>query len=1093
VTASPGGTAAAALQGVGNARVTVTNLGGGTVASADGAIQCGTQCSVPFTTAPVVLTATPDAAHDFAGWSGACTATSGTCTLPLGMAESAVTATFALKPAALTLDPASKDLGAVTLGGQSGSFDFTVTNSGAATSGPIAASVTDAADYTITGGTCAAGLSGGASCKVSVRFNPTGQSGIKPATLDVTATPGGHVSSSLTGSALTAGALTLSQMSKDFGPQALGSASDETSFTVTNSGESATSTPIVSLSDTSNFVLSSNTCTGPLDGGGTCTVGVKIAPQSIGPKSGSLVVSVTGSNATASLTGAGAAQLTVTAVGSGTVISGDGAIGCSTACSATFTSAPTLTATPGPGYAFTGWSGGSCSGTAGCTPALSAATNTVSATFTIIPAALTISPSSAAFGSITVDQTSAGIDFTVKNSGGASTAAIGISVDDNNFVASGSCAGAQLGSNKTCTVTVQFAPLSVGAHSATVTVGDPSASARASLTGTGLSKGNLVFTPASLDFMNVPILGQSAEQTLTLKNTGGSPTGTLAAPVLSDLTNFTISSNSCPSVLAAGATCTIGVKLTPKTVDLHYGSVTVPVTPGASALAALLGTGTAQVTVTNAGGGTVTSQPAGLNCGAACVATFSSNPLLSATADGAHVFAGWSGSGCSGTEYYCQPSLSAANNPVTASFVTPASLTFVDTYPKDFGNQAIQSASAEVGFTLKNTGGAPSGTPGAPALSDPSFIVSSNGCTSSLAPGATCVIGVKFQPQTVGARTGVTLSVNAWPGGTASNSTMQGTGTAQVTVINGGGGTVTSSERPPTLSCGATCTATYTASPVDLTATPDGTHAFVGWSGNPSCSGTGKCSLPLGTATSSVTASFAALTAADLQASSIGTMDFGLMTLGVASPPMQVSIKNNGQLRSNPLSVSIDSSEFTLSNDSCTNAWLDADQSCTLQVTFKPTSVGARSATLTVSAQGASSATAALAGSGRATVSVNIHPSSSSGTVTSSPSGISCPGSTCSADFTSTPVRLTASPTSGYYFSGWSGGACSGTGPTCSLNAINSSPTTCTATFAACETQCPYECGSWTNSCGKKVNCGLCDISNGESCDVENHVCVVNP
>ncbi|WP_386027928.1 S8 family serine peptidase [Thiorhodococcus fuscus] len=50
-----------------------------------------------------------------------------------------------------------------------------------------------------------------------------------------------------------------------------------------------------------------------------------------------------------------------------------------------------------------------------------------------------------------------------------------------------------------------------------------------------------------------------------------------------------------------------------------------------------------------------------------------------------------------------------------------------------------------------------------------------------------------------------------------------------------------------------------------------------------------------------------------------------------------------------------------------------------------------------------------------------------SGTVTSSPSGISC-GSTCSASFSSgTAVTLAATPSSGYSFSGW-GGACSGTG-----------------------------------------------------------------
>jgi M6 family metalloprotease-like protein len=67
-----------------------------------------------------------------------------------------------------------------------------------------------------------------------------------------------------------------------------------------------------------------------------------------------------------------------------------------------------------------------------------------------------------------------------------------------------------------------------------------------------------------------------------------------------------------------------------------------------------------------------------------------------------------------------------------------------------------------------------------------------------------------------------------------------------------------------------------------------------------------------------------------------------------------------------------------------------------------------------------------------------------SGTVTSTPTGINC-GVTCSASFAGgTPVSLAAAPAAGSIFTGWSGGACAGTG-TCPVT-MNSALSV-TATF----------------------------------------------
>jgi hypothetical protein len=84
----------------------------------------------------------------------------------------------------------------------------------------------------------------------------------------------------------------------------------------------------------------------------------------------------------------------------------------------------------------------------------------------------------------------------------------------------------------------------------------------------------------------------------------------------------------------------------------------------------------AQLNVTKAGpgSGTVTSSPAGIDCGATCSASFTSGTtvVLTATPDAGSVFTGWSGD-CTGTGT-CTLTMSADRN-VTATFDVFAQLT----------------------------------------------------------------------------------------------------------------------------------------------------------------------------------------------------------------------------------------------------------------------------------------------------------------------------------------------------------------------------------------------------------------------------------
>jgi PKD repeat protein len=79
-------------------------------------------------------------------------------------------------------------------------------------------------------------------------------------------------------------------------------------------------------------------------------------------------------------------------------------------------------------------------------------------------------------------------------------------------------------------------------------------------------------------------------------------------------------------------------------------------------------------------------------------------------------------------------------------------------------------------------------------------------------------------------------------------------GSYSLTVSKDGAGSGAVSSSPPGISCGASCRADFDAGTVvTLTATPDASSSFTGWSGD--CSGSGSCQVTIGQ-TRSVTASF---------------------------------------------------------------------------------------------------------------------------------------------------------------------------------------------------------------------------------------------
>ena len=134
--------------------------------------------------------------------------------------------------AQLSIDPSSHDFGTAV----GTTRTFTVENNGGADTGALQAVIqgTDPADFSIESDQCNYPLSAGATCTVQVRFQPT-SSGLKTASLEVSASPGGAVVAQLTGTNPQDATLTLSPSSQDFGTVLVNGSSTRT-FTLGNSG-----------------------------------------------------------------------------------------------------------------------------------------------------------------------------------------------------------------------------------------------------------------------------------------------------------------------------------------------------------------------------------------------------------------------------------------------------------------------------------------------------------------------------------------------------------------------------------------------------------------------------------------------------------------------------------------------------------------------------------------------------------------------------------------------------------------------------------------------------------------------------------------
>ncbi len=129
-----------------------------------------------------------------------------------------------------------------------------------------------------------------------------------------------------------------------------------------------------------------------------------------------------------------------------------------------------------------------------------------------------------------------------------------------------------LGVKQSCNIAVTFTPLALGSRTATLTVTDTAKNSPLSVALTGTGMPPLTLSARSLSFPSRQIGTTSAPQSVTVTNHLDSEL--LFSSIVAS-TGFSVSSNTCGSGIALGATCKVGVTFTPGIVGQQQGTLTI--------------------------------------------------------------------------------------------------------------------------------------------------------------------------------------------------------------------------------------------------------------------------------------------------------------------------------------------------------------------------------------------------------------------------------------------------------------------------------------------------------------------------------------
>jgi hypothetical protein len=491
----------------------------------------------------------------------------------------------------------------------------------------------------------------------------------------------------------------------------------------------------------------------------------------------------------------------------------------------------------------------------------------------------------------------------------------------------------------------------------------------------------------------------SAAQTVTLTNTGSASLSISSIAASGDYGQ----TNTCGSFVAVAGSCTISVTFTPSATGTRTGTISITDNAtGSPQTVSLTGTGT------TAAGPVVSLSSTSLSFGNQASGTTSAPQTVTLSNIGSTTLSITSvaPSGDYAQTNTCGTSVAAGGNCVISVTFTPTivgsdpgTITVTDSATGSpqtvtlsgtgvapgisfaptslsFGNQNVNTPSAAQTVTLSNTGTA--------ALSITSIAASAqyaqnNTCGTSMAAGANCTISVTFTPTATGSQSG-TITVTDSTSGSPQTVTLSGTGVAPgvsfaPTSLSFGNQNVNTPSAAQTVTLSNTGTAAlsitsivasaqYAQSNTCGTSVAAGANCSISVTFTPSATGSdpGTITVADSAASSTQTVALSGTGTAPAVSLSTASLAFGNHLVNTTSAAKTVTLKNTGTASLSITSI-VSSGDYAQTNTCGTS--VAAGGSCTMNVTFTPTTTGLRTGAITISDNTANSPqTVTLSGTG---------------------------------------------------------------------------------------------------------------------------------